>query len=126
MDAALKIARHYVSRILDTNTGGESADGQNRWTQALQEFQYNAERNGDAWPVHVGLARAYMAKGDLKQARIMRRKPRSSRNESEQKKPAGDGQSTIGGADLQPAVKIVCSTLAIDRFPDQLDVLGSE
>ena len=27
-------------------------------------FKYNFERNGDAWPVHVGLARGYMAVGD--------------------------------------------------------------
>ena len=36
--------------------------------QALEVFQYNAERNGDAWPVHVGLARGYAAKGDAKTA----------------------------------------------------------
>ena len=34
----------------------------------MQIFEYNAERNGDAWPVHVGLARGYAAKGDAKQA----------------------------------------------------------
>jgi Flp pilus assembly protein TadD len=36
--------------------------------EALKVFQYNAERNGDAWPVHVGLARGYAATGDNKQA----------------------------------------------------------
>jgi tetratricopeptide (TPR) repeat protein len=36
--------------------------------QALEVFQYNAERNGDAWPVHVGLARGYSATGDLQKA----------------------------------------------------------
>jgi tetratricopeptide (TPR) repeat protein len=36
--------------------------------EAMQVFEYNAERNGDAWPVHVGLARGYAAKGDAKQA----------------------------------------------------------
>jgi tetratricopeptide (TPR) repeat protein len=36
--------------------------------EAMQVFQYNAERNGDAWPVHVGLARGYAAMGDTKQA----------------------------------------------------------
>ena len=36
--------------------------------QAMAVFKYNAERNGDAWPVHVGLARGYSATGDLKQA----------------------------------------------------------
>jgi Tfp pilus assembly protein PilF len=34
----------------------------------LKVFQLNAERNGDAWPTHVGLARGYSAVGDTKQA----------------------------------------------------------
>ena len=37
-------------------------------TGAIKIFKLNAERNGDAWPVHVGLARAYSANGDYKQA----------------------------------------------------------
>ena len=36
--------------------------------EAMAVFKYNAERNGDAWPVHVGLARGYSATGDLKNA----------------------------------------------------------
>jgi tetratricopeptide (TPR) repeat protein len=36
--------------------------------EALEVFKLNAERNGDAWPVNVGLARAYMALGDYKKA----------------------------------------------------------
>jgi len=36
--------------------------------EALAVFQLNASRNGDQWPVHVGLARGYAAKGDNKQA----------------------------------------------------------
>jgi len=32
--------------------------------EALAVFQLNAQRNGDAWPVHVGLARGYAATGD--------------------------------------------------------------
>jgi tetratricopeptide (TPR) repeat protein len=36
--------------------------------EAMAIFQYNASRNGDQWPVHVGLARAYAAKGDTRQA----------------------------------------------------------
>jgi Flp pilus assembly protein TadD len=37
-------------------------------TEAMEVFKYNAERNGDAWPVHVGLARGYAALGDNNQA----------------------------------------------------------
>jgi hypothetical protein len=36
--------------------------------EAIAVFEYNAQRNPDVWPVHVGLARAYAAKGDNKKA----------------------------------------------------------
>ena len=36
--------------------------------EAMDVFKYNAERNGDAWPVHVGLARGYAALGDNQKA----------------------------------------------------------
>ena len=32
--------------------------------EALEVFKLNAERNGEAWPTHVGLARGYAALGD--------------------------------------------------------------
>ena len=36
--------------------------------EAIAVFQLNASRFGDQWPIHVGLARAFAAKGDTKQA----------------------------------------------------------
>jgi tetratricopeptide (TPR) repeat protein len=36
--------------------------------EALVVFEYNAQRNGDAWPVHVGLARGYAAAGENQKA----------------------------------------------------------
>jgi tetratricopeptide (TPR) repeat protein len=33
--------------------------------EALEIFKLNAQRHGDAWPVHVGLARGYSATGDI-------------------------------------------------------------
>lgn len=36
--------------------------------EALEVFKYNFERNGDAWPTHVGLMRGYAGVGDLPQA----------------------------------------------------------
>ena len=36
--------------------------------EALAVFKLNAERNGDVWPTHVGLARGYAAVGDKPQA----------------------------------------------------------
>ena len=31
-------------------------------------FQYNVQRNGEAWPTNVGLARVYSAMGDTAKA----------------------------------------------------------
>jgi Flp pilus assembly protein TadD len=42
------------------------AQGKNK--EALAAFQKNAQRFGDAWPVHVGLARGHSAVGDYKAA----------------------------------------------------------
>jgi hypothetical protein len=36
--------------------------------EAMKVFEYNAERNGEAWPVHAGLARGYAALGDNQKA----------------------------------------------------------
>jgi Protein of unknown function (DUF2911)/Tetratricopeptide repeat len=47
---------------------GRQLQNAKKTEQAIAVFKYNAERNGDVWPVHVGLARAYSAEGDLKQA----------------------------------------------------------
>lgn len=53
---------------LDLHQYGRSLLAEKREKDAMQIFQLNYERNGDQWPVHVGLARAYSATGDLKQA----------------------------------------------------------
>ncbi len=42
--------------------------GQGKSKEALAVFQKNAKRFGDAWPVHVGLARGHSAAGDDKTA----------------------------------------------------------
>jgi hypothetical protein len=36
--------------------------------EALEAFKFNAQRNGEAWPVNMGLARGYSAVGDVKKA----------------------------------------------------------
>jgi hypothetical protein len=41
---------------------------QNQVKEAVAVFELNAKRNGDAWPVHVGLARAYAAAGENQKA----------------------------------------------------------
>jgi hypothetical protein len=47
---------------------GRQLISQKKPKEALDVFLLNAKRNGDAWPVHVGLARGHSANGDLKQA----------------------------------------------------------
>jgi len=47
---------------------GRQLQAAKKMDQAIAVFKYNAERNGDEWPVHVGLARAYSAQGDTKTA----------------------------------------------------------
>jgi len=47
---------------------GRQLQAMKQTAEAIKVYRYNAERNGDAWPVHVGLMRAYAAEGDLKQA----------------------------------------------------------
>ncbi len=52
----------------DLHQYGRLLISQKQNKEALQIFQLSFERNGDQWPVHVGLARGYSANGDLKQA----------------------------------------------------------
>jgi hypothetical protein len=47
---------------------GRQLIAQKKGTEALAVFKKNAARFGDAWPVHVGLARGYSAVGDYKLA----------------------------------------------------------
>jgi hypothetical protein len=65
MEAAL---REPTATPLNIHVYGRQLLAEKRIDDAMRIFQYNAERNGDAWPVHVGLARGYAAKGDNKQA----------------------------------------------------------
>jgi len=53
---------------LEIHTYGRQLLTMKKNTEAMEVFKYNAERNGDAWPVHVGLARGYAALGDNNQA----------------------------------------------------------
>jgi tetratricopeptide (TPR) repeat protein len=47
---------------------GRQLLGAKKNDEALEVFKLNSERNGDAWPVHVGLARGFAAVGDNRQA----------------------------------------------------------
>jgi hypothetical protein len=67
--AAMKLAiNHPTATPLDLHQFGRRLLADNKPREALTVFQLNAQRNGDAWPVHVGLARGFAANGDAKQA----------------------------------------------------------
>ena len=59
LPGALPVQIHQYGRQLLT---------QGKTKEALAVFQKNAKRFGDAWPVHVGLARGFSAVGDYKAA----------------------------------------------------------
>ena len=59
---------HPTAGPLQIHQYGRQLMGQKKTAEAMEVFKFNAERNGDAWPVHVGLARAYSATGDLPKA----------------------------------------------------------
>jgi len=65
MDDAL---HNPLTTAVEIHTYGRQLQAQKRMAEAIEIYKYNAKRNGDAWPVHVGLMRAYAAEGDLKQA----------------------------------------------------------
>ena len=57
-----------TTQSIEIHQYGRRLLAQSRAKDALAVFQKNAERFGDAWPVHVGLARGYSAVGDYKSA----------------------------------------------------------
>ena len=59
---------HPTATPLNIHQYGRQLIAAKKNAEALEVFKYNAERNGDAWPVHVGLARGYSAAGDLPKA----------------------------------------------------------
>jgi tetratricopeptide (TPR) repeat protein len=67
--AAMQLAVHHSSATpLDLHQYGRRLLAEKKDKEALEIFLLNQERNGDQWPVHVGLARGYAANGDPKQA----------------------------------------------------------
>jgi Flp pilus assembly protein TadD len=67
--AAMQLAVHHPSTTpLDLHQYGRRLLAEKKDKEALEIFLLNQERNGDQWPVHVGLARGYAANGDPKQA----------------------------------------------------------
>lgn len=65
METAL---RHPTATPIDIHQYGRQLLAAKKPQEAMKVFEFNAQRNGDAWPVHVGLARGYSAIGDLPKA----------------------------------------------------------
>ena len=65
IDAALHLP---TTSAIEIHGYARQLQAQKNSAEAMKLFRYNAERNGDAWPVHVGLARAYAASGDIPKA----------------------------------------------------------
>jgi Flp pilus assembly protein TadD len=67
--AAMDLAIHHRSATpLDLHQYGRRLIAEKKSAEALKVFLLSLDRNGDQWPVHVGLARGYAANGDPKQA----------------------------------------------------------
>lgn len=59
---------HPTASPIDLHQYGRQLLAQKKEKEAMEVFLLNQQRNGDTWPVHVGLARGYAANGDAKQA----------------------------------------------------------
>ena len=65
MEAAI---HHPTAGPLQIHQYGRQLLTEKKPKEAMEIFNLNAQRNGDAWPVHVGLARGYSALGDIPKA----------------------------------------------------------
>ncbi|MEM6378981.1 MAG: tetratricopeptide repeat protein, partial [Bacteroidota bacterium] len=65
MDKAIK---HPTAGALQIHGYGRNLLAAGQKEKALEVFEYNMEKNGDVWPVRVGLARAHSAMGNYKKA----------------------------------------------------------
>ncbi len=65
MDTAIRLPG---TTALQIHQYGRQLQAAKQTDAAIAIYKFNAERFKDEWPVHVGLARAYLATGDTKQA----------------------------------------------------------
>jgi tetratricopeptide (TPR) repeat protein len=68
-NAAMQAAvRHRTAGPLDLHQYGRRLISEKKNKEAMEIFQLSYDRNGDQWPVHVGLARGFAANGDAAKA----------------------------------------------------------
>ena len=63
-----KAVNHPTCGVFQAHQLGRQLIALNKADLALDVFKMNLERNGDVWPVNVGLARGYSATGDYTKA----------------------------------------------------------
>ena len=63
-----KAAGHQTATIFQIHGLGRQLISWDQKEAALQIFQFNMDKNGDVWPVNVGLARGYSALGEYSKA----------------------------------------------------------
>jgi tetratricopeptide (TPR) repeat protein len=54
--------------VFELHGYGRQLIAEKKYQEALAVFEKNHQKNGDTWPIHVGLARGYSATGNLKKA----------------------------------------------------------
>lgn len=91
-----KAIRNPATTPLDIHHYGRQLLAAKKNKEALAVFQLNAERNGDAWPVHVGLTRAYSAAGDIPKALEHGKKALAQAPDPVNKKSLEDMVKTLG------------------------------
>jgi len=63
-----KAIRHATAAAGQIHMYGRTLMAAGKVNEAFQVYPYNAQRFGEQWPTHVGMARAYSAKGDYAKA----------------------------------------------------------
>ena len=69
-----KALEHPTATATDVHMYGRQLQAQKRTDEAVAVYLLNAKKHPDAWPVNVGLARAYAAQGKTKEALAAARK----------------------------------------------------
>jgi hypothetical protein len=68
------LANDRSSGPVEIHTAARTMQAAGETATAIALFKKNGQRFGDEWPVHVGLARAYSAEGNFKEALVHARK----------------------------------------------------
>ena len=68
LEVLTKAANHPSSNVFQIHGMGRQLIGLGYAVEAMKIFEMNMEKNGDVWPVRVGMMRGYSALGKYKEA----------------------------------------------------------